>query len=163
MDKKLEEAQKRLADARQAARDASKSVMARMSSGNDKTLVHLCWQSWIACMDELRMDKEIDALAKKSEAQFKDFMNNKSEQARGVLDRMAGSSDSGLLHNVLTYWKEEVGEAKRQKEIDAIMQGNNERFKSLNMKQKGAARSVVSKANLAEEEIFMLNFWFAWA
>jgi len=163
MDKKVEEAQKRLNDCRQAAKDASKSVMTRMSAGNDKSLVHLCWTSWIACMDELRMDKEIDALAKKSEGQFKDFMNTKSEQARGVLDRMAGSSDSGLLHNVLTYWVEEVKEVKRQRDIEGIMHGNNDRFKSLNVKQKGAARSVASKANRTEEENIILCFWFAWS
>lgn len=163
MDKKLEEAQKRLADARQSARDASKAVMARMSAGNDKTLVSLCWQSWIACMDELRMDKEIDKLAKKSEEQFKAYMAKKSAEARGVLDRMAGSSDSGILHNVLSYWCDEVKESKRQRQMEEHMQANNERFKSLNINQKKNARSVVSKANLQEEENFMLNFWFAWS
>lgn len=163
MDKRLEEAQKRLNDARQAAKDASKSVMTRMSAGNDRTLLSLCWQTWIAVGDELKMDKEIDALAKKSEEQFKAFMANKSEQARGVLDRMAGSSDSGILHNVLTYWLEEVNESKRQREIEELVHGNNERFKSLNVKQKGAARSVASKANRQEEENIMLCFWYAWS
>jgi hypothetical protein len=163
MDAKLEEAQKRFADAQQNAKDASKSVMARMSSGNDKTLLSLCWQSWHACLDELRKDKEIDALAKQSEQQFKDFMKNKNEQARGVLDRMAGSSDSGLLHNVLTYWYEDVKDEKRAREMESITQGHEARFKSLNQKQKANAKSVASKSNDLEEECFMMMFWYAWS
>jgi hypothetical protein len=163
MDKALEEAEARLNAAKQSAKDASKSVMTRMSAGNDKTLMHLCMSAWIAAQDELKKDMEIDALRKQAEDQLKAHMNGKSEQAKGVLDRMAGSSDSGVLHNVLKYWVEEVKEVKRQKEMEDIMASHDERFKSLNQRQKGAAKNVAQKANRTEEENIILTFWYAWS
>jgi hypothetical protein len=76
---------------------------------------------------------------------------------------MAGSSDSGLLHNVLTYWKEEVKETKRGKEMDDMMNHHEAKFKSLNQRQKASAKSVASKANDTEEENFIMMFWHAWS
>ena len=46
-----------------------------MSAGNDHALKNLCWQSWMACMEELKKDREIDALAKQQEARYKEFMS----------------------------------------------------------------------------------------
>jgi hypothetical protein len=162
MEKRLEEAQSRLANAKQSAKDASHGVMARMCAGNDKTLLDLCIQSWQASLDELKKDKEIDALAKKAEQQYKDFMNKKSQEARGVLDRMSSGSDSGLLHVMLSNWLEAVKESKREREMEDLVQGNNERFKHLNLKQKGAAKSVASRANQLEEENILGTFFHEW-
>merc|ERR1719199_1929205 len=83
MDEALEEALAKFNAQQQSAKDASKSVMARMSAGQDSALVSLCFQSWVAAQAELLADKEIDALAKKAEQQYKDFMNKKSAEARG--------------------------------------------------------------------------------
>merc|ERR1712146_533634 len=118
-----------------------------MSAGNDLALLTLCWQSWNASLEELKMDKEIDALAKKAEQQYKDFMAKKNGEAKGVLDRMSGASETGLLHLVLAAWIEEWKGMKQEREMEKIMNGHDARFKSLNMKQKGAAKSVASKCH----------------
>jgi len=163
MDKKLEEALAKFNAAQSSAKENSKSVMARMSAGNDAALVHLCFSSWVAAGEELKMDKEIDALAKKAEQQYKDFMAKKSGEARGVLDRMSGASETGLLHLVIAAWQEELANAKQEREFDKIIQGNEAKFKSLNMKQKGAAKSVASKCHQQEEENMMMVFFYAWS
>jgi hypothetical protein len=163
MDKKLEEALAKFNAAQSSAKENSKSVMARMSAGNDAALVHLCFSSWVAAGEELKMDKEIDALAKKAEQQYKDFMAKKSGEARGVLDRMSGASETGLLHLVIAAWQEELANGKQEREFDKIIQGNEAKFKSLNMKQKGAAKSVASKCHQQEEENMMMVFFYAWS
>jgi len=163
MDGKLEEANARFNAAQQSAKDASKSVMTRMTAGNDQALVGLCFQTWVQMQEELLKDKEIDELAKKAEQQYKDFMNKKSAEARGVLDRMSGSSDTGLLHLIIAAWIEEWKAMKAEREMDKVLNGHDERFKSLNMKQKGAAKSVASKCHQQEEENMIMVFFYAWS
>jgi len=163
MDAALEEAQKRFGSAQQSAKDASKSVMTRMSAGNDHALTNLCFQSWIAAHDELLKDKEIDALAKAQEGRYKEFMEKKSGEARGVLDRMSAGSDTGLLHLIIEGWVGAVAAEKEQREIEKVLNGHEDRFKSLNLKQKGAAKSVASKCHMQEEENTLMVFFYSWA
>jgi len=163
MDAALAEAQAKFNGAQQSAKDASKSVMNRMNAGNDAALVTLCFQTWVAVGEELKKDKEIDALAKQAEAQYKEFMAKKSGEARGVLDRMSSGSDSGLCHVILTAWTEVVKEEKASREMEALMAGQEARFKSLNQNQKGNAKSIASKTHQQEEENMIMSFFYAWA
>jgi len=163
MDAALAEAQAKFNGAQQSAKDASKSVMNRMNAGNDAALVTLCFQTWVAVGEELKKDKEIDALAKQAEAQYKEFMAKKSGEARGVLDRMSSGSDSGLCHVILTAWTEVVKEEKASREMEALMAGQEARFKSLNQNQKGNAKSIASKTHQQEEENMIMAFFYAWA
>jgi hypothetical protein len=163
MDAKLAEAQARFNAAQQSAKDASKSVMARMSAGSDQALLLLCFQSWTAALAELKAEKEFEELAKKAEQQFKDFMSKKSAEARGVLDRMSGSSDTGLLHLVIEAWVEEVAASQKEKEFDEIINGQNAKFKSLNMRQKESAKSAASRAHQLQEENTIMNYFYAWS
>merc|ERR1711865_1335084 len=163
MDGKLAEAQAKFNGAQQSAKDASKSVMARMSAGNDAALINLCFTTWVQAQEELLKDKEIDALAKKAEAQYKEFMAKKRSEATGVLDRMSAGSDAGLLHLIISAWIEEWKGGKAQADMDKILNGQDERFKSLNQKQKGNAKSVASKCHQQEEENMIMVFFYAWA
>merc|ERR1719198_2251717 len=163
MDAALEEALAKFNAQQQSAKDASKSVMTRMSAGNDQALMNLCWQSWNAAAEELKKDKEIDELAKKAEQQYKDFKNKKSAEARGVLDRMSGSSDTGLLHMIIEEWQGVVNEEKESRKMDELLNGNEQRFKSLNQKQKAGAKSVASRCHQQEEENMMMVFFYAWS
>jgi len=134
-----------------------------MSAGSDNALLGLCLQSWQAALEELKMDKEIDALAKKAEEQYKEFMAKKSGEARGVLDRMSSGSDSGLLHVILTAWNDVLKEEKKAREMEDIMAANEAKFKSLNNRQKGNAKSVASKCHQQEEENMIMMFFYAWS
>jgi len=162
MDGKLAEAQAKFNGAQQSAKDASKSVMARMSAGNDAALINLCFTTWVQAQEELLKDKEIDALAKKAEAQYKEFMAKKRSEATGVLDRMSAGSDAGLLHLIISAWIEEWKSGKASADLDKILNGQDERFKSLNQKQKGNAKSVASKCHQQEEENMIMVFFYAW-
>jgi hypothetical protein len=163
MDAKLAAANDRFNSAQQSAKDASKAVMGRMSAGNDSTLVQLCFQTWTTAMEELKADKEFDKLAKKAEAALQEHMKKKSAEARGVLDRMSSSSGSGLCHVIMTAWQEEVSTMKKEREMDEIMKGQENRFKSLNQRQKGNAKSAASRCHAQEEENMISVFFYAWA
>merc|ERR1719491_2746222 len=163
MDGKLAEANARFNNAQQSAKDNSKAVMARMSAGSDKGLLTLCLQSWNACLEELKKDKEIEELAKGMEAKYKEMMQKKNGEAKGVLDRMAGASETGLLHLTIEAWVGMVKEEKAAREMDEKMKAQGDRFKSLNQRQKGNAKSVASKCHQQEEENMLMVFFYAWS
>jgi len=163
MDAKIAEAQAKFASCQASSKDASKKVMMGMSAKNDGALVTLCFQSWNACMVELKADKEIDALAKQAEAAFKEFKKRQSEKSKGVLDGMAGASENGLLKVVLTAWIDDWKEEKKLADMEKMMGGNDSKFKSLNQNQKKNAKSVASATHAQEEENMIMVFFYAWA
>jgi hypothetical protein len=163
MDKALEEALEKFKNQQQSAKDASKSVMNRMSAGNDQTLMQMCFQGWVAAQAELLADKEIDALAAKAEQQYKDFMAKKSGEAKGVLDRMSGASDSGLLHNILKAWCDFIKEVKEERRMEELINGQDAKFKSLARNQSKNAKSVASRCHQQEEENMIMAFFYAWS
>merc|ERR1719446_789530 len=137
--------------------------MGRMAAGDDHALVHLCFSSWVAAQEELLKEKEIDRLAKLAEERYKEWMAKKSAEARGVLDRMSGSSDTGLLHLVMAEWIAVWKESQEAKEMERLMAENEAKFKSLNQGRKGMAKSVASRCHQQEEENMMMVFFYAWA
>jgi hypothetical protein len=162
MEGKLAEQQARLKNARQTAQDNSKAVMMRMSAGNDQALVSLCFSTWINVGEELKRDKEIDAAAKAAEEQYKAFMAKKRENGAGVLERMSDASDTGLIHHCFAAWQEVWKDEKAGKEMEALMQANQDKFKSLAQKQKGGAMSAASKANRLDEDNTLLAIFEYW-
>merc|ERR1719398_109369 len=76
---------------------------------------------------------------------------------------MSAGSDTGLLHLVFAAWVDEWNMAKKEREMDLLMKGQEDRFKSLNQRQKGNAKSVASKCHQQEEENMISMFFYAWA
>merc|ERR1719265_2981900 len=159
---KMKEAQARLASYKKSQQENTKKVMARMSAGNDSTLLSLCWQSWIKFSADYKVNKEMEEAVRASERQLKEFMERKSEEAKGVLNRMSGSSDTGLMSMVFKAWLEGHLEDKRAKELEDLVNGSEAKMKSLNNRQKGAAKGVASRANKIEELNFMHSTMLAW-
>jgi len=126
-------------------------------------LMQMCFQGWVAAQAELLADKEIDALAAKAEQQYKDFMAKKSGEAKGVLDRMSGASDSGLLHNILKAWCDFIKEVKEERRMEELINGNDAKFKSLARNQSKNAKSVASRCHQQEEENMIMAFFYAWS
>merc|ERR1719201_2497382 len=54
-------------------------------------------------------------------------------------------------------------EAKEERKMQELLNGQNDRFKSLNLKQKNSAKSVASKCHQQEEENMMSVFFYAWS
>jgi len=55
-----------------------------------------------------------------------------------------------------------LNEAKAEREMDEIMKQHDQKFKSLNQRQKGSAKSVASRCHQQEEENMLMVFLYAW-
>merc|ERR1740138_2038960 len=98
-------------------KEKAKKSMMRVCSGNDHTLLDLCYDTWARWMEEERKNKSFNEAVKKEEAALKAYMDKKKGEAKAVLDKMTGSSDTGLIYQVFTEWAkvfadEKKGEAK---------------------------------------------------
>merc|ERR1719387_1399248 len=132
--------QGKLQSYKSAQAENTKKVMTRMSAGSDANLVNLCWQAWLTFLQDYKKDKEMEDKVKAAEKQVQDFLKKKSDEAKGVLDRMSGASDSGLLSNVVKAWVGLIKEEKEAREMEEMMAGGNSKFSSLNQRRSGQGR-----------------------
>merc|ERR1712190_623735 len=92
----------------------------------------MVFQEWVKMMAQLRQEKEFEAQVKAQEEKFQEFMKSKSESAKGVLQRMTGSSDTGIMFTAWTAWVDDWNAEKKAKEMEELINGQNAKFKSLN-------------------------------
>jgi len=143
----LKQAQAKLAGYKSSQADNTKKVMMRMNAGNDSSLVSLVWQNWCQFIAEYRKDKEFEDQVKHAERELQSFLQKKSEEARGVLDRMSSGSDAGLLKSILSNWIQFHIEDKKGREMEELVASGGAKLGSLNQKQRGAANGRVTRTN----------------
>jgi len=160
---RMKAAQDKLASYKSHQQENTKKVMMRMTAGNDNTLSSLCFQAWNAVLVEANQDKEMKEAVKAAEGKLNEFMKKKSEEAKGVLSRMTGSTDTGLLHSVFNAWAEDFREEKQGAEMEAAIQKSTQKFSSLNQRQKGAASGTAGRANEMLEENILGQIFINWA
>merc|ERR1719420_96367 len=64
---------------------------------------------------------------------------------------------------IIVAWLDVLKEEKEARRMDELMAQNEAKFKSLNMKQKGNAKSVASRCHQQEEENMIMAFFYAWS
>jgi len=158
----LKLAQDKLAGYKTSQAENTKKVMMRMNAGSDASLCALIFQSWNAWLQEYLKDKEFEDKVKAAEKQVQEHLKKKSEEARGVLDRMSAGSDTGLLHTILTNWVSIFQEEKKAREMEAILNGDG-KVKELGSRQRTAANGVVARANRQEQLNILMVFFENWA
>merc|ERR1719460_3573796 len=104
--------------------------MTRLSAGNDLTLMDLCWQAWDSFLQEYKKNKEFEDAVKRSEQQLADFTKKKSEEAKGVLNRMSGASDSGLIMQCMQGWRDYYLDIVQSRQMEEAMLNGDGRMKS---------------------------------
>eukprot|EP00403_Amphidinium_massartii_P048847 CAMPEP_0178460934 /NCGR_PEP_ID=MMETSP0689_2-20121128/49007_1 /TAXON_ID=160604 /ORGANISM="Amphidinium massartii, Strain CS-259" /LENGTH=532 /DNA_ID=CAMNT_0020087669 /DNA_START=33 /DNA_END=1627 /DNA_ORIENTATION=+ len=163
---KLEQEQKILAE--KMAKEKNKQqankmkVMKRLAAGKDGTLLVFCLQAWQAGVKEAQQDKELAGAVAQAEAQLKEYMKKKSSEARGVLNKVAGGSDSALLHMCTKAWGEVIQEVKRNRVLDQEVKSVENKQKALSKRQKASAKGVCERLNKEEDLNFIGHVFYQW-
>merc|ERR1712070_663077 len=97
------------------------------------------------------------------EKAMEDFMKQKKEGAKAVLDKMNASTDSGLLEHVMSTWGQHYKDEKDAKKMEDMMAANEARFGALNGRQKDNAMGVQNRVNEQMDLNLMLKMFSAWA
>merc|ERR1712060_1047928 len=114
-------------------------------------------------MQQLKQDKEFEAQVKEREEKFAQFMKTQSENAKGVLQRMTGSSDSGLIFTAWKAWKEDHEAEKKAKEMEELINGQQAKFKSLKERQSQNAKGKTGRAIDIEQDNLLMQVLMNWS
>merc|ERR1719436_750816 len=87
-----------------AQKDNAKKSLLRMAGGNADALKDLCFDMWSKIWAEAKKNKDYEDQVKATEAMLQDFVKRKSEEAKGVLNRMMGATNGGLLAKCMKEW-----------------------------------------------------------
>lgn len=158
----VDKMKEQMKDFKGAAKDRQMKVMGRMMEENDQAAVLLAWTEWVAFHEDYKKDKEGNEAAKKLEQKLQESMKSKKEDAKKVLDRMGGATDSGLLMQCLRVWATAIQEAKRAARLQDKMAENDTRLKAMMENSKGTAFGVQARTNTQMNENLTLQVFCAW-
>lgn len=159
---KIVEMAKRLETTKKEQLDNSRKVMQRFAAAGDEVCLTLALQGWIAVRKEAVKDKEAFEAKQATETRLRQFTKNKSENAKGLLQSMAGATDTGLVHQTLVAWVQATQDAKREAEIEQIMNAQSAKFSMFSEKNKVSAGSAMSRARFHMEQMVLLRCLSAW-
>merc|ERR1711939_966332 len=137
--------------------------MARMAGGSDNALLTVILGAWVQFSADYKKNKEEEDEIERREHQFAEFMKQKKEGAKAVLDKMNASTDSGLVEHVISTWCQYYKDEKDAKKMEALMAENEAKFGALNGRQKDNAMGVQKRVNEQMELNCMLKHFSAWA
>lgn len=161
VDKVLELNQK-LAAMQSSQSENAKKVLMRISMDSENALITMVWQSFVVHHQDYRKNKEMEDQVELAEQRIAVFLKTKSEGARKVLEKMTGSTDSGLIQMCFGAWKETWDDAKKEAEIEAIIASQNMKLAGFKSNSKDSGMNVMDRASHHVEQAILLKIWGCW-
>merc|ERR1719399_2304719 len=126
--KKLAEIEAKLAAQAGKNKDNAKAVLMRNLAQGDNMLMDVCIEAWKSWLVEYKLNKDSEDAIKAAEQKVADFMKNKSDGAKSVIDRMNSATDSGLVEHVMSTWAQYFRDEKKAEEMEALLNGAQSKF-----------------------------------
>jgi hypothetical protein len=143
-------------------KENAQKAMVKICGGNDYGLKNVCFDSWAKDVASERKNKDFNDAVRKAEGQLKEYMKKKKDEARGVMDRMTGSTDEGLLFQHFVSWRDEYLSVKKGRELEDMIENQKSHYTALNARQKGAGYNTVSRCNQLEDETVVMHIFMNW-
>merc|ERR1711959_349561 len=134
--RKLAEIEAKLAAQAGKNKDNAKAVLMRNLAQGDNMLMDVCLEAWKSWLVEYKKNKESEDAVKAQEAKVAEFMKNKSDGAKSVIDKMNSATDSGLVEHVISSWVQYRKDMKKAEEMEAILNGAQGKFGAFSERNK---------------------------
>mmetsp|Transcript_25268 Transcript_25268/g.58880 ORF Transcript_25268/g.58880 Transcript_25268/m.58880 type:complete len:533 (+) Transcript_25268:98-1696(+) len=157
-----QDAHRRMGNLKSAQKENAKKSMMRLVVANDENVRNTAFQAWVQYHDEVRKTREFEVLVKQQQDKLQDFVKKKSNEAKGVLSKMAGSSDTGLMHAALQAWVEDWKNAQKQREMEEYVQGQNAKLASYSRRAKASADTTAQRGNWMESDNVTMQIFMNW-
>merc|ERR1711959_629658 len=99
----------KLASQTAAQAENNKKVMARMAGGSDNALLTVILGAWVQFSADYKKNKEEEDDIERREHQFAEFMKQKKEGAKAVLDKMKPSLEHSMDDRRTMLWASRRG------------------------------------------------------
>merc|ERR1711904_482397 len=117
------------------------------ASGSDNALLTVVLTAWKQFIEDYKKNKDQEDAIKAQEKAMEDFMKQKKDGAKQVLDKMNAATDSGLLEHVMSTWAQKFKDDNEARRMEELMAENEAKFGALNGRQKDNAKGVMSRVN----------------
>merc|ERR1719281_1733930 len=141
--KEMEAKMKGMADKN---KENTKSVLMRNLAASDNMLCDTCLEAWKSWLVDYKKNKDEEDAIKAQEQKMEEFMKNKKDGAKGIIDKMNSATDSGLVEHVMSTWAQFFKDEQKSLEMQALMEANAAKFANFNERNKQGAKSAGAKA-----------------
>merc|ERR1711959_75780 len=160
--RKLAEIEAKLAESMAKGKDNAKAVLMRNLAQGDNMLMDVCLEAWKSWLVDYKKNKESEDAVKAAEQKFADFMNSKSEGAKGIIDKMNAATDSGLCEHVMSTWVQGYKDQKKAEEMERMLNGDDAKFAAFGARNKQGAMSAGEKATAVKEYGLIVHAILLW-
>lgn len=143
----VEKAKARMANLQKDQKQSAKKVMFSMASGQDEAVLQMTMSGWIQYTGVSKKEKKAEEEMVKAEEAFKARMAGSRNEAKGVLAKIAGNTNSGLLSQCIAGWVEVIKEEKGANAQQKMINDATKKFKFMKERHSGNAQSVQERAN----------------
>lgn len=144
-------------------KDNAKKSISRMMQATDESLRNMAFQEWKKDTAYMKKNRDYEDMVEKQEAKVQEYMKAKGDQAKSVLTRMTSGTETGVMKEAFKAWAEDMANLKRAKELEDILQENQQKFVSLNSRAKSSKSNSASRANDLESENTVMMIFMNWA
>eukprot|EP00440_Ansanella_granifera_P049312 gb/GFBE01053426.1/.p1 GENE.gb/GFBE01053426.1/~~gb/GFBE01053426.1/.p1 ORF type:complete len:584 (+),score=185.26 gb/GFBE01053426.1/:1-1752(+) len=152
----------KLAETQGVQKENVKRVMQRMSAQNDAALMETCFKGWVQDWEEIKRDGVRKSVLEESQNKIQEYLKGKSDSAKKVLELAGGSTDSGLLQQVFSGWKRAWEDAKKEAELEAVINDQNSKFAAFAQQNKAAGNSAMERARYYTEQMLLMQTFYNW-
>mmetsp|Transcript_79471 Transcript_79471/g.208698 ORF Transcript_79471/g.208698 Transcript_79471/m.208698 type:complete len:567 (-) Transcript_79471:107-1807(-) len=140
----------------------AKKVLTRICGQTDAGVKSMAMAAWISGVAELKQDREVEKSLVEVEAKLKAMMERNKSNASGVLNRMNGACDSGIVELFFSEWRQSYKEAKREREAAESIHASLEKFKHLKLRQSTLAKAAGGKVNEMINALLLMKVLGVW-
>jgi hypothetical protein len=159
---KLAEIQGKLDKFNEAQSANAKSVVTRMAAGNDEALTDMCFQAWVKFIEEYNKDRAFNDEVKKAEQMMAEHMKKNKEVAKGVMAKIQGANNTGLLSMCVVEWGKYIAEEKHNRQMENELSEKTAQFSMMNSRQAGNASKMQSRVNEQMNQNLLVRIILAW-
>lgn len=162
LQRSLLETQAKLAGMRDSQKSAAKNSLMRLAQGNESAMLGMFFQSWTAFAEESKKDAAVNGKVREFEDRLKTCKVTSRQNAKGVLERMAGSMSTDVLLEVMRVWSADIRGEKQEKAHGQKMAAMDTSLANLRSCQKGKAFGVAENAIELERENMLMKVFMNW-
>lgn len=166
--KALAQAQAQIHGYRADAKDKSKSVLAKMTAGNEKALLGSCVGQWHEVIRLDKMEREIlaeygyeDQIVRAEEKLFS-MKKKQLEASRAVLNRANERAHAQRIDALFAIFKENTAEKKRNAEVAGEVKALEDRLKNTAANAKANAKRTMARVGAGNDDELIHLCFKAW-
>lgn len=159
---RIQLAEKRLFEFREAQLGNVRGVMAKKGAGHDLETMHFCFDEWKRQLDEAKWNKENAGKIKELEEKLHGAMGSQQEATMKVMMRMGAANDESLVLMIWQGWLQFSAEYKKDKDLEDAVKAEEKRIAEFMKNHSENSKSLLSSMSSGTDSGLLHEVLSAW-